>query len=248
IEQNTKNRFESQLRVKKMGIDPASSDGRLIVDVMIGSEKKESLEKIAKERFGDTVKSKFKLDPESAEGKEMASRLFFYSYACSEKEGEPLKGEKLEKEISNLNKATQKLVKGSGIEGAEGDALGKELMRFALEKGIPPEKFDKFAENASDLKKPLSDIAKTVLGPEGDGTPEGQKLKGSLLTMALLTAKSPDKLSETLQGLGSPENGEALKKAVEKVLGPGAQNTPKGRELAVSLFVNALPFAENVSQ
>src|SRR4029434_2139246 len=75
-----------------------------------------------------------------------------------------------------------------------------------------------------------------------------QKLKSSLLSLALTTAKSPEKLAEALEGLGSPEIGQAIDEEVARLLGPQGRGTDKGRQLAAYLFANALEASQKPSE
>ncbi|MFO1518971.1 MAG: hypothetical protein U1F57_04810 [bacterium] len=189
-------------------------------------------------------------DPASPEGQAMKARLLLYSMAHGE-EGKPMSAEDLGRTVEKLKTSSKDLLVKSGLKGDAPETLklADELLNTALDRGVSSEDFEKMIKAAPALKDRLNKIVDTIMGKDGSDTPEGQGLMRQLFVRAFVTAKAPGEIADSLEGLttGLSDTKDALRVAVNRLLGPGGSRTPQGRELMSVLLLDAINNTPNMA-
>ncbi|MFO1518977.1 MAG: hypothetical protein U1F57_04840 [bacterium] len=230
---------------------PAEAVLRVLVQRSMMGEPLPNMDEKDVKAFDAVVTDKFGVkDPKSPEGQALKAQLLFYAMAHGEG-GKPMTPTELGLAVEEIKVSAKVLVTKSGIkEGSPlAQSLSDNLLMAALQQGISPKNFEAMIQNAPDLKDRLHDVVNTVMGKGGSGTPEGQFLMGQLLMRAVLTAKEPGKLSDTLEGLTDAitDTKDALRVTVNSLLGPGASSTPQGRELMAVLLLRTMKNSPNMA-
>ncbi|MCE9625336.1 MAG: hypothetical protein K8R69_07800 [Deltaproteobacteria bacterium] len=230
------------------GLLTARLNGESLVDLQgrTSPEERAAYEKAVSEHWG--------LDPKSAEGQQALAQLLGYGqshpFAAG---GRPLSAAEVVELTGKLDAEGSRLLLAAGIErGPHFESLRRGLLGFALQTGMEVSQLGVYAKQATALKAPLRGLAEQLLGQDGAKTPEGQNLMGELAVYAMLRASAPEKLAETLEGLGNKEWGAdvraELRGRAEALFGKGGEETPSGREWMTRLFLRGLYGSEQPSE
>ena len=249
--------------VTRLGIDPHSIEGKVIVDVllsrMMAGERigkiEKSFEKDA-EAYQGAVKTGLGVDPKSPEGQKLTA--FLMNYALLISAAKKSKSSPSSAEIQQMAKQLNHEIKGflvhSGIEGNAREEMRLGLLTLSMSRGITSEYWEGLTKHVPELNKQVELYVEAVIGKANSRSEFGKALRHKLffdnIQYAVATGKKPEELIQRLETWVKHFNAEEknLKTHLEGLFGKKAANGESGRELISLMLMQASLNAESPGQ
>ncbi len=234
--------------VQKMGIDPLSPDGKLLIQALrISAAHGDQVADVSKRMAGEKpanldefVSKVLKFDPETPTGKR--AKAIFAEVLSAQKGNEALTKHypELVKMTQDVEAAAAELLKqrGVGTQDKSYPGLKKALVAAALRSGRTPADIQKIPADAEKLH-PMVDA---VFGEGYAKTPEGARLVTELLIWGVANSKNSKEFGVQMAELAAqiPTLQEGTRQTVDKILGPEgstpAHQTPQGKQVMALIF------------